>query len=122
MAVFTRAHSYRTKFQGKEDMSGPMARLIRVSGQGTRCTDMELFNGLTASNIKDTFSMINDRVTVCLNGKMEEFMTENGMMESNMAKELSSRMMAPKKLVFGRTDWKLLSGILFNYFNYFLIK
>ena len=47
--------------------------------------------------------MTKDRVKECSPGEMEEFMTENGRMESSMEEELSLRSMALERSECGKT-------------------
>ena len=47
--------------------------------------------------------MTKDRVKECSPGEMEEFMMENGRMESSMEEELSLRLMARERWECGKT-------------------
>ena len=61
--------------------------------------------------MKVNSSVIRDKDMESSNGRMAEFTRDIGRMVSSMAEALSSRLMAPAKLVFGRMA-RIFNGLM----------
>lgn len=79
---------------------------MKESGTKTKCTEEEHLLGEMEKDTKDSSSMIKERATVLLNGRMDVSMKVNGKMGSSMESEYSLQKTTRSKKENGKMERK----------------
>lgn len=74
-------------FMGKGNMYGKMEESMKENGSIIKCMEKAFLLGLMEGNMMDNIAMIKSMVLEYLYLKTEEFMKENGKVESNTEEE-----------------------------------